>query len=344
MAARVSRAVWKQLSFAEKAAPAARSSHIVDALCGKICVFGGEDAPRNAFDGVPHFMTSSGRWDSTRAPLPGLPRLGHGAASLGSKLHVFGGRLGGTTLFTENASNESAEFFAYDDANDAWSQWDPTAAGGPVPEARSFHAMCAGAAAGRSGLIFVFGGCGSRGRLNDLWSFDPSSNDWRCLHPGGVEQAPAPRGGARLVATCDGSRLVLLFGFSGKQQGDIAVFDLETGRWQLHTQGEQKGDVPSPRSVFAAARLVEKNTVIMFGGESVESAKGHEGAGEFGADLFALDLDSLTWERLQAGCAHVPTARGWGGMAALDSKQLILFGGLDQENARLGDTWALTIE
>ena len=67
-------------------------------------------------------------------------------------------------------------------------------------------------------LVFVFGGCGLKGRLNDLWSFDPVLEEWSCLHPGDGSGAPVARGGSSLVASADGSRLALLFGFSGQSK------------------------------------------------------------------------------------------------------------------------------
>merc|ERR1711862_787547 len=93
----------------------------------------------------------------------------------------------------------------------------------PMPEPRSFHAMCSRSDDKGNGVIYVFGGCGATGRLNDLWSFDASTREWKCLHAGGSVDAPVARGGASIVVSQDGSRIVLLFGFSGRQHGDIAV-------------------------------------------------------------------------------------------------------------------------
>lgn len=145
------------------------------------------------------------------------------------------------------------------------------------------------------------------------------------------------------MASDDGSRLVLLFGFSGEQQGDIAVFDMKTRAWQLRAHDCQEGDVPSPRSVFAASELPGTNQVILFGGEREASDLGHAGAGEFISDLHLLDLGSMNWQKLEAEVGG-PSPRGWGGMAARDAQHLILFGGLNAANERLGDVWELAVE
>lgn len=47
---------------------------------------------------------------------------------------------------------------------------------GDVPQARSFHVATAA-----GGKLYVFGGCGAGGRLNELHSYDPESNAWQQL-------------------------------------------------------------------------------------------------------------------------------------------------------------------
>lgn len=311
-------------------------------------MFGGEDSPRNAFDPAPHFLTSANTWDSAAAwSMPGLPILGHNAASLSQHLYIFGGRLGGPNTFSGGDSGESGNLLVFDTNSKNWKQWQPAVEGRPQPEPRSFHAMCSTERTGNGGTIFLFGGCGSAGRLNDLWSFEPSSGGWVLLHPGDRSfedsDAPKARGGSYIAATADGSRLVLLLGFSGKQQGDIAIFDLSLKRWRLVPHEEQSGEVPSPRSVFAAEVLQDSNEVIVFGGEVEASSHGHAGAGNFTSDVHVLDLDSLIWRKLKTEGA-LPTARGWGGMARKDANSLLLFGGLDAGNTRLGDGWELILE
>lgn len=257
-----------------------------------------------------------------------------GSCCMYRRLFVFGGREGGPNTFSGVQSGESGAFRSFDFDAGSWEDVVPT--GPQKPEPRSFHAMCA---AEGSGYIFVFGGCGTSGRLNDLWRYSPTESAWQCLHPGGgAEVAPVPRGGAGLVPSSDGKRVVLLFGFSGQQQGDIAVFDVEKMKWELLPQEKQKGDVPLPRSVLAAAPL--QGEAVIFGGERLASDLGHEGAGSFAADLHALDLESLSWRTLHAE-GEVPEARGWGGMCPCGPRSLLLFGGLNTRNERLGDTWEL---
>lgn len=315
-----------------------RSSHTVTALAGRTCIFGGEDAPRNAFDNCLHFLAPDGSWASS-TPMPGPPVLGQGAAAVNDQLFIFGGREGGANTFAgQGTSGESARLVVFNVESACWEDWSPSPVGTPWPEPRSFLAMCSS-----GGLVYVFGGCGESGRLNDLWRLDPLKREWQCVHKGGTE-APLPRGGSTLVADDGNSRLVLLFGFSGQQQGDIATFDLQTGCWEVLQQAAQTGDVPAPRSVIAAAASLgaTPGRVVVFGGEHEASDLGHAGAGVFAADLHVLDLASLRWTRLEA-VTDTPEPRGWSGLAACSENKFILFGGLNSANERLGDAWEVEI-
>jgi N-acetylneuraminic acid mutarotase len=52
-------------------------------------------------------------------------------------------------------------------------EWSKVQAKGSLPEPRSFHAMVASGSS-----LYVFGGCGTGGRLNDLHRFDTESLEW----------------------------------------------------------------------------------------------------------------------------------------------------------------------
>mmetsp|Transcript_5656 Transcript_5656/g.10086 ORF Transcript_5656/g.10086 Transcript_5656/m.10086 type:complete len:333 (+) Transcript_5656:30-1028(+) len=316
--------------------PAARSSHSVTALGSQIFVFGGEDKPRNAFDASLYSLGSLGAW-KTLPPAPTGALLGHGAAALDGRLFVFGGRTGGPNDFGgSGASGETGNLAIFDEKNEAWLQQSSDVE--PWPEPRSFHAMCAD-----DKSIYMFGGCGASGRLNDLWELDVVSGNWHCLHSGGAG-APPPRGGASLVTGPD--RLVLIFGFDGTQRGDLAIFDLRKQSWELLPQEAQSGQVPSPRSVFCAAELrcsALPPTALIFGGEKTASDLGHAGAGTFNNDLFALDTAELIWSKLEPGPG--PGSRGWADLACpAGEARAVLFGGLDDSNTRLGDAWELVFE
>ena len=194
---------------------------------------------------------------------------------MGSTVYIFGGRTGGTNCADDDETTtpcetETAALFAIDTASDqGWQAIE--IAGGPSP--RSFHSM-----ASLGSTLYVFGGCGEQGRLNDLWALETSGGlAWECLSLGGDVEGlhPSPRGGAALLALPGGSgsfdpsaragQLVLLFGFDGEQRGDVWTFELDgsEGGWEDRTD-DQQGDIPAPRSVFGAARVGPRK-IFVFG-------------------------------------------------------------------------------
>ncbi len=279
---------------------------------GKIAVFGGEDEPRHAFDPRVHIFdgdTWTTRCSDASASAPTL-LLGHGAASVADTLYVFGGRTGGTNCADDPTGQicetETAMLLALDTSDAGSTNWEVLQTPGG-PEARSFHAMTS-----VEDKVYVFGGCGTAGRLNDLWCLDTAAEggpSWQCLSLGGSMEGmyPSPRGGAELVALPEGDgahRLILLYGFDGQQRGDVWSFhvDATAGMWENITD-EQSGDNPQDRSVFAATRISE-NEVFLFGGEVEASTEGHEGAGAFRADSYVLDTNEMSWRRVDTGAVE----------------------------------------
>ena len=89
------------------------------------------------------------------------PRIAHAQAVVQDRyVYIFGGRAGIT--MQEQALND---LWRLDTKDWSWTQINSTQA---RPPARSFHRMVAV----DDKFLFVFGGCGAQGRLNDLWKFD----------------------------------------------------------------------------------------------------------------------------------------------------------------------------
>ena len=96
------------------------------------------------------------------------PRLGHSITSIGRDLYIFGGRTG-----IHFADSTLGDLFKLN--VDTW-VCEEVQALGSSPEPRSYHA-----AASSGGNLYIFGGCGAEGRLNDLHELDTVSNTWRRL-------------------------------------------------------------------------------------------------------------------------------------------------------------------
>jgi len=87
---------------------------------------------------------------------------------------------------------------------------------------------------------------------------------------------------------------------------------------------------------------------VMFCGEGVPAPKelGHDGAGRFLSDVWGLKWSvdgNWSWERAILS-ENVPEPRGWFAKDITENGEIVMQGGLNEKNERLGDTWMLDIE
>ncbi|EEC84159.1 hypothetical protein OsI_30530 [Oryza sativa Indica Group] len=311
--------------------PGARSSHAITLVGGTAYAFGGEFTPRVPVDNAMYaFDLKSQCWSALDASgdVP-PPRVGVTMASVGATVYMFGGR--------DQEHKELNELYSFDTATNRWTLLSSGAGDGPPH--RSYHSMVADAAGG--GKVYVFGGCGDAGRLNDLWAYDVAAGRWEALPSPG--EACKPRGGPGLAVA--GGKVWVVYGFSGEELDDVHCYDPGTGEWSTveTTGGGGGGDKPSPRSVFCAAGIGKH--VVVFGGEVDPSDLGHLGAGKFSAEAFALDTETGAWARLDDAGEHHPGPRGWCAFSAgeVDGRRgLLVYGGNSPTNDRLGDIYFFT--
>uniref|UniRef100_A0A0D6QZF2 Nitrile-specifier protein 5 n=1 Tax=Araucaria cunninghamii TaxID=56994 RepID=A0A0D6QZF2_ARACU len=323
----IMQAKWLQAKQKE-GGPKARSSHAVAVVGKKAYVFGGELEPRVPVDNAMYvFDTEDYSWSvaEARGPAP-PPRIGITMVSVGPLVYVFGGR--------DKEHRELGEFYSFDTVSGEWR----VLPSGP-PE-RSYHAM---AADDSRREVYVFGGCGINGRLNDLWAFNIEQGTWRQLPSPPEGSNLVPRGGPGLAVA--GGKVWVLFGFGGKHElSDIHCFDHVTNLWQ---EVETSGKKPCPRSVFAAS--VQGKYIVVYGGEVDPSDKGHMGAGAFSSEVFALDTQSLEWSRVHddvEGSAH-PGPRGWSAFSPgffCGCYGMLVYGGNSPSNERLDDIFFLQLQ
>ncbi|KAL6075714.1 Nitrile-specifier protein 5 [Balamuthia mandrillaris] len=323
---------WRRLSSSDEqqeAWPKGRSSHAVAVVDDKLYVYGGEDVPRRAFDGKMHcFDLANSAWIDleTQGEVP-EPRLAHSCVAVDQVLYIFGGR--------KTDKTELDELLTFDTRTNTWSKLASTSR---TPAPRSYHCSVA---LGKD--VYVFGGCGQSGRMNDLWRFDTANNVWEevTLAPSSAP-APSPRGGPALCAA--GNKIYLFGGFNGKELQDLYCFTPETKEWRAV---ELQGDVPAPRSVLGCCGLGRDGGghtthMFVFGGEAAPSAKGHEGAGLYFNDAFVMDVSTEQWHKVETEVESAPSARGWiASHPTRDGRSVVLFGGYDGE-ARLNDLCILS--
>ncbi|CAG7890085.1 nitrile-specifier protein 2 [Brassica rapa] len=307
-------------------APGLRCSHAIAQVGNKIYAFGGELIPNQPIDKDLYvFDLETRTWSISPATgdVPHLSCLGVRMVSIGSTLYVFGGR---------DASRKYNGFYSFDTTKNEWKLLTPVEEG-PIP--RSFHSMAAD-----ENNVYVFGGVSATERLKNLDAYNIVDQKWvQCATPG---ESVSIRGGAGLEVVQ--GKVWVVYGFNGCEVDDVHYYDPVEDKW---TQVETFGEKPSARSVFASA-VVGKHIVI-FGGEVAMDPQAHVGPGQLIGGTFALDTETLKWERLDklGEDEETPDIRGWSASTSgtIDGKKgLVMHGGKAQTNGRFDDLFFYGIE
>ena len=334
---------WKRL--ASQIEPLRRSSQCLSVIGNSAYVFGGELEPRKPRDRTVYAIAleATGASDkdlvrtinATAAP---NPRVGAASTTLGGKFYCFGGR-GGVSM-TCLESSGSLDVFD----TTSWSVVSPTL-GESFPEDRSYHSMTSDS----SSTIYLHAGCPAKGRLNDLWAFDTTTLKWKQL-----ASAPGGGRGGTSIAFSSSGKLYRVNGFDGQaeQGGAVDVYDIEDEKWSSIKYKPDGIEGPQSRSVGALVPIKTSSgsemLVTMFG-EGSPSDLGHAGAGRMFADVWAFDVSTENWHRVDFQDQQpAPSPRGWFDADVWTSSdetgdRIIVHGGLHDSNQRLDDVWMLQI-
>ncbi len=169
---------------------------------------------------------------------------------------------------------------------------------------------------------------GNYDMLDDTWMFDLAANTWRRNDADG-----GPRARANHVGVVAGDRFIVHGGDTNPAplgytaNDDVWALDLETDTWE-----ELKvGAGPQPRLFHSAAASADGRTLYVYGGTGADPFF----SPAFG-DLWALDLEALTWEQLHDGRGGAPASPFWANlMFDTTEDRLLLWAGHD--NGTLGN-------
>jgi N-acetylneuraminic acid mutarotase len=297
-----------------------RSSHSL-AVVGDIAyIFGGEIEPRKPVDNHFHaFNLSTQQWNTLNNDNAPDPRVGACSAAINHKIYIFGGR-GGKKDLTVLPS----DLYSYDVIENKWSKIE---AKGDIPEMRSYHCMTSS-----KSHLYLFGGCGVEGRLNDFSSFNITTNEWKRLASSEI----SPRGGSAIVYTPN-NKIALFGGYNGSSElDDFYIYDINDNKWVK----KELAPNPPKRSVHGMCNISD-NAIAVACGERDPSDLGHDGAGKFLNDVWSYNYMLDKWSEIET--RDKPESRGWFQMASWNNK-IVLNGGLDENNQRLGDIHVLSLD
>jgi len=334
------RITWTKVPLSAYSEVLTRSSNSLAIVGDSAFLFGGELTPRTPVDAhlykVDLKTGQVARQTFENAP---VARVGATLSAAAGSLWLWGGR-GGKDMA---ALPSTMQKLGLDNFKAGWSALEPQCAITP----RSFHTSAV-----IGDIIYIHAGCPVKGRSAELHSYTPSTGAWKTL-----ASAPEPaRGGTALavVQTSSGPVLARYGGFAGYELAGPLHFYLPfEDRWvEVATSGE----APSARSVNGFVGLAEplksgdghEVVALSFYGES-ESAPpelGHDGAGKFHCDTWALlrSGTDYSWKCLET--QGEMSSRGWFAWAPWTRQgktSAVVHGGLNDRNERLADMWVLDI-
>lgn len=338
--------------------PAARVGHTASVIGSKIYIFGGrggkEMTALEERGRVWVFDTTNRKW-SFLDPIPGsaypAARSYHAAASseapAAPKVHANGADAAAPqdvddhgTLFVHAgclADGRTGDLWAFDISSRSWAEF---ASAPGVPRGGTSLTVV-------KDRVYRFGGFDGKKELG-------GQVDWLDLRAGTF----ADKGG----------------------QGEMALAASTEG-WKSDVFVGENASGPMDRSVAGLVPVSTgqgRNYLLVYGGETTPSSAGHEGAGRFLGDFWTFQLkpegntaaswkDAIrgvglgkeTGERAMVECKvkdekgvqvqeRQTTPMGERGWFACDGLQdcsgLVVWGGLNEQNERLGDGWIITVE
>lgn len=235
--------------------------------------------------------------------------------------------------------DEKGLLWCLDHTTGSWSKLEPSNPSAPFPEARSYHAMVTD----NRDALYIHAGCPEKGRLNDLWAFQLSTKRWIQL-----SSAPGPERGGTSIAFCGKEDLLYrMNGFDGKTElgGLVDVYSPHNDTWSSKEFTADGANGPGARSVgsLLCSQIQGKSYLVTLFGEQDPSSLGHAGAGKMLEDAWAWDIQDETWSKIEFKGAKLPQARGWFAAEIMGKDEIVVHGGLAEDNSRLGDLWLGTL-
>ncbi|KAJ8717113.1 hypothetical protein PYW08_005512 [Mythimna loreyi] len=169
-----------------------------------------------------------------------------------------------------------------------------------------------------TGTLYLFGGWNGTEDLDDLWSFDTSSERWTLLcHHSGLVGGPSPRSCHKMVFDPVHRRLFTLGRYLDNAQripsnmnSDLYMYDVTSGEWSLICNDTAAAG--GPRLVFDHQMCIDPDTqtIYVFGGR-VLPANTEEVVSPQYSGLYAYYISTNTWQLILCDKhdQNVPQAR-----------------------------------
>lgn len=288
--------------------PEGRSGSTLSAIGEKLYLFGGLSENHGWLNDFHMLDTSTMKWsklESNSAAVPS-PRDKLASSVIGTDIFYFGGfgpqqnPEGLENIIEEDDGDDEYEdveiqeieqeqqaakfawfddLYKYDTKADTWCLVKPHS---EQPTARAAHSMCTI----DSDTLIVFGGRDTKGRTNDVWTFEPKTAQWIQMNPLGAK--PDPRSFHAAIAV--GKRMVVLGGRSVSNQHfrDFHIYDSETSKW---FQPQVTGDEIPPATGMHSLAVVGGYVLLCFGASNIDPIT--HSCTQYFVDTFAVPVEDV---------------------------------------------------
>ncbi|KAG9394989.1 RhoGEF domain [Carpediemonas membranifera] len=224
----------------------------------RIYIFGGYDG-QDRLDGL--YSLNPVDWSVNKIEKAGVEtmwpsaRCAHAMTVVGDSIYVIGGR--------DAHSNFLNDVWRFNITEQAWTEMPCS---GKVPPTVAWHTATA---VGQR--IFVIGGIGREGMIQDVWVLNTTTRVWGTAQPSPGAESVRPPTRYQHTATLVGSQVVVLFGRSQLHEYfDTYLLDTRDLAWTRPRISPQS--LPSARSGHAAALI--DGRVMTFGGHTMNPVSG----------------------------------------------------------------------
>ena len=206
-------------------------------------------------------------------------REGHSMVTIDGLVHLFGGK-------DNNASYKGlfSSMHVYLPGTQEWMEEEPE---NTPPAARSGHKAIV-----YNGKMYVFFGQGNSGVLDDLWEYNPDTNEWMQINPGSVIKPPARHDHS---ATVYGDKVYVVGGLngSGNPLSDCWAYNFTNNQW------EQYANIIGG-NINGHAAVIHNEDLMIYGGL-------RNGA-MLNPGVFVFSPDSDSWQSTPSQGTPYPTA------------------------------------
>ncbi len=203
---------------------------------------------------------------------------------------------------------------------------------GPTNE-RYYHST----AVTDSGKLIIFGGfdlVGFGEKYNDIWEYDPATDEWTDRTPSGTKPEPINRQGMVYI----GNDKIIMYGgiadigLASEYKDDTWEFDLSTNTWTQITTTNNAG-----AKIGFVMCYVGDDKIILYGGEYLDTQS------EVSDETWEYDVSTQTWTQLNPTTS--PPARTSAAYYYDGDDEIWIFGGQEKFLAPdyLNDTWVYSL-